>query len=341
MRARRPRAAAPISGPVRTQTARDDPGGPARSRAATGSRSPPERRRRRPAPKPSATEPATTASWTSRRLATEATRPANQRPGPAAYRVGGLGGGVAGHRLDRPARRLGLEAAPATTYARPALRLDHQVPDVPGIAPRAVEESAVDYDASAHPGRNHHGHVVGRTPGRTPTIPRPGPGPWRRCRRPPEARVAVQAFTQREPTPARDIERADRSPPPGPWAHHIPPRRRSGSRGATDQTSVTTIDQRLEDDLGVGRRRGRQSGPRPAWCQIRRRPPPPSWSRRCPRPAPPGPRRPTGPRTPPVGVGPRAGRRSTVGQSFRSDDPVSRHDGTDHGSSPADRGPDC
>ena len=65
-----------------------------------------------------------------------------------------------GQGLQRRARRLRLETAPAAARAATTVGDDDDVADVARVAEPAVEQPAVEHDAAAHPGRHDHGDVV-------------------------------------------------------------------------------------------------------------------------------------------------------------------------------------
>ena len=113
------------------------------------------------APKPSATEPPTTARSRSSRLQTEATAMPDHPAGAHHDVVARLGRRATGDLGDRRAAGLGLEAAPGATGAAPTVRLDDHVTDVAGVAGRTVEQLAVEHDAAADAGRHDHRQEVG------------------------------------------------------------------------------------------------------------------------------------------------------------------------------------
>ena len=248
---------------VGPQPAGHDPGRPWRSPAATGGRSPPGRPRRTASPKPRATEPATTASSRSSRLATEATARPTSVPVRRRTRLGRLGGGPPGHRLDGRPGRLGLEAAPAPAGAGPAVGLDHHVADVAGVARRPVEQPAVEHDPARPPRSTPPWPGSWPSPGPHPASPRPGPAPWRRCRRRPAARpgrpAAPAGGTGRQPGILRGLTVSPPAAigPPQPTPHT------TGSAVVADRTSSDQRRQGPEHHLGIGGGRGRRSGPRP------------------------------------------------------------------------------
>ena len=132
---------------------------------------------------PSATPPPTTTSSRSSRLHSDATARPTRRPGALHDLVRRLGRRAPGDRLDRQARRLGLEAAAGAAAAAPAVGLDDDVADVAGVGRRPVEQLAVEHDAAADAGRHGQHAVVRRGPWPRPASPRPGPAPCRRGRR--------------------------------------------------------------------------------------------------------------------------------------------------------------
>ena len=148
-----------------------DPGAAGEVEAGRARRARPGRRRRTAAPKPSATEPATTASRRSSRLATDATARPTSRPvrsitsGPAS-----AGGRPVMAAIDVPDASASRQPAPRTHT--PAVRLDDDVADVTGVALGAVEQPAVEHDAAADPGRHDHGDEVVDAGRRRPN-PRP------------------------------------------------------------------------------------------------------------------------------------------------------------------------
>ena len=147
------------------------------------------------APKPSATDPLTTANGRSSRFTTDAMA----RPTSVPVRSTNSGRRVtrwpARQRRDRRARRLRLETAAAPARARATVRHDDDVADVARVAEPPVEQPPVEHDPATDPGRHHHAEEVSRSrPPRRPT-PRPAPAPWRRCRRTSAAPSAPRAVT--------------------------------------------------------------------------------------------------------------------------------------------------
>ena len=106
------------------------------------------------AAKPSATSPPTTTRSRSSTLHTEADAATDEAPGAAHDVVRRLGRRATGDRLDREARRLGLEAARGAARAAPPVRLDDDVADVAGVAGGTVDQLAVEHDAAADAGRH-------------------------------------------------------------------------------------------------------------------------------------------------------------------------------------------
>ena len=76
-------------------------------------------------------------------------RPADEATGALHDLVGRLRRRSTGDRLDRQARRLGVEAAAGTARAPSTVGVDDQVADVAGVGRRPVEQLAVEDDAAA------------------------------------------------------------------------------------------------------------------------------------------------------------------------------------------------
>ena len=163
-RPRRPRRRAGPSAPrpagtMRAPRAKLEAGPVGRARAWAAAK--------KASPKPSATEPATTASAGRAGRTTDGHRPTDEparcAPAPRA--------------APRPAARpvtaaMAVPDASASRQprpphgARPAVGLDDDVADVAGVAVGAVEQPAVEHDAAAHAGGHDHGDEVAHAPGR-------------------------------------------------------------------------------------------------------------------------------------------------------------------------------
>ena len=255
----------------------------------------------------------------------------------------GLRGRSAGHRLDRQSGRLGLETAapaahaPAARRARPprgrCARRSRPPRRAAGRRARCRPRCR-----STPPWPDSR-----RAPGPRPAIPRRGPVPWRRCRRPPGARRQLGQPRRAAGTGAMPrMLSGDTVSPPG--RHRATASDPAGHRG--HGRPVEHLDdgpgQRGEDLLGVGRRRASAHGPGRAMRPPRvddadlhlgaadvdgqdgrqRRVPPGPGRRR------------------PVGTVPRIdGHRPPPGR--RRLPVVSRRGGSAHGSSHGDRGRDC
>ena len=239
-------------------------------------------------PKPSATDPLTTASDRSSRTATAAMA----RPTSMPVRVHPLRrrqpGRLPGQRRQRRARRLRLETAPAPTDAGAAVGHDDDVTDVARVAEPAVEQPAVEHDAATHPGRHDHGDVV--------VVPDRGAHPALAERQ----RLGVvvdeggesgqrrQARPQGKRPPPLDVQRrhllaagAHRAAAPGAADHEAVPRAHQGGH-ACDHPG-----QGVPQGLGVVRARrrpGSAASPGAAGCRRGRPARRPSWCRRCRRP---------------------------------------------------------
>ena len=122
------------------------------------------------------------ASERSSRLTTEATARPTRAPVRCTTSAGARRPPARDGSDGRP-RRLGLQTAPRAARARTTVGHHHHVPDVAGVAETAVEQPAVEHDAAAHPGRDHHGEIVADAARPRRPSPRPEPAPWRRCRR--------------------------------------------------------------------------------------------------------------------------------------------------------------
>ena len=107
----------------------------------------------------------------------------------------------------RPARdRLHTAVAPACA-GRP-VGFDDHVADVPGVAGAAVVGRAVEHQAAADAGRDHHAEQSGR-PGRRRAIARQAPCTVRRRRAAPGPHRAASPGRRSEASPCGHIDRAD------------------------------------------------------------------------------------------------------------------------------------
>jgi hypothetical protein len=142
------------------------------------------------------------------------------------------------------------------------------VPDVSRVAVGAVEQPAVEHDATAHAGRHDHGDEVARARGRAlPTLAdgqRLGVVVDERG----QTGARLQPGAQREAAPGPDVERRDRLPA---QRHRPATTHAADHHGAARGRSPDGLDQRdqrVEDHLGVGGRRSRR-GRRPQQLAVR------------------------------------------------------------------------
>ena len=161
-------------------------------------------------PKPSATEPATTARPRSSSTQTSATARPTRRPVRSRTASGASAGGLPGDRRDGETRRLGLEAAAAPARARATFGLDDEVADVAGVAVGAVEQPAVEHDAAADAGAARPWRGSPSSPRAAPHQPSPRASALASLStttgRPGQLR---QPRSQREVPPAGDVQRRD------------------------------------------------------------------------------------------------------------------------------------
>ena len=165
----------PTSGPSAPRPPGTTVGAVRGTRAARGGRARPGPRRRTASPKPSATEPATTASRRSSSAATDATRPADAaarraRSSPATPARGGrpVIAAIAGARRLAPRGSRGRR----TTHGRPS-GSTMTWPMWPALPSRAVEQPAVEHDAAADAGRHDHRRGSRARPRAAPRQPSP------------------------------------------------------------------------------------------------------------------------------------------------------------------------
>ena len=200
-------------------------------------------------PKPRATEPATTASRRSSRLATEATARPTSVPVRSTISGGASTGGrpvmAAMARPDASPSRQPRPAAEAGAAAGP----DDDVADVAGVARQPVEQTPVEHDAPSDPSRYDHPHV-GAYPGGGSDPPLgEGDGLGVVVDEDRQAGRLGHPPPEREAPPGRDVHRgqlltAGGHRPARPDAAHL-------GGGALRPELVEQADQRAEDDLGV------------------------------------------------------------------------------------------
>ena len=210
------------------------------------------------APNPSATEPDTTASGRSSRLATDATA----RPTSVPVRSTSSGGACSGARpvMARIAvPDASASAQPCAAAAAPASGFDDHVTDVARVAVGTVEQPAVEHDAAADAGRHDHRDVVALTGGGAE--PAFSEGQRLRVVVDPGRQTGVHAepVAQRELAPRGDVDRRHE----GAAVAHRSARTDTASVGARAQLGRERVEhrrQRREQNFGIARLGCRRPG---------------------------------------------------------------------------------
>ena len=284
-----PTAPAPISGAV-AETGRRDPRLPTVRQAGVRAElllGGVEERRREPEGDAAADDDEVEVEQVAQRRR----RSPDEAPGALHDLVGRLGRRPTGDRLDRQARRLGLEAAAGAAAAPPAVGVDDDVADVAGVGRRAVEQLAVEHDAAADR-RRHGDHAVVVV-----TLGRAHPALGQRQRLAvevavhPLGRQLAQPLAERELAPRREVDGRHRLAVGRDRARRTRRRRRRrAARGGRRAPSAARRSWRGWRSAPPGRRRVRRPPPsgrraRPSSSPARPR----TSCRRCRSPGSPGP----------------------------------------------------